>query len=90
MGEDAIEQDRELQSSYTDLDDTLTGIEHSEKLLQELDDSSREMQSLIDSLNKELESSSAANLHCGQEDDTMSEEQDTARLEAYQEDVVRR
>ena len=92
MGEDTIEQDRELRSSYTDLDDTLTGIEHLEKLHQELDNSSREMQSLIDSLNGYLGSSDAASLRCGQEDNTMSEEQDTTMLAAYQEEggVVRR
>jgi hypothetical protein len=84
-GENAIEQDRRLQLSYTDLDDTLTGTEHSEKLLQELDDSTEEMQSLIDLLERELKSFRATNLRCGQDDDTMSEEQDTARLEAYQE-----
>ena len=129
VGEETIEQDRELQSSYADSEDTLTpldgnlqpmrkrsisdgciagmerfddeeedtlkvinGLEHSEKLHQELDFSSREMQSLIDSLNGDLGSSSATNLRCRHEDDTMSEEQDTARLEAYQEEggVVRR
>ena len=72
--EETIEQDRELQLSYADLDDTLTGTEHSEKLLQELDYSTREMQNLIDSLNGDLGSSSATNLHCGHEDDTMPEE----------------